>query len=167
LSREEERQTIAGTLSRIAEMTGRKPGRLARRRSRRDLAHARFSGWGGLCVRCRLVNDDQPYFMRVGGKWLVSIPYSYEINDATHFQYRNGTIDEFERMIRRQFDTLCSEGAHSGRVMAICLHPYVIGVPHRIAGLDPALQYIRSHDRVWFATGQEIVGAWLQSGVTF
>ena len=50
-------------------------------------------------------------------------------------------------MIRRQFDTLYAEGAGSGRVMAICLHPYLIGVPHRIAGLDAALAYIRSHDR--------------------
>jgi len=51
--------------------------------------------------------------------------------------------------------------------MAICLHPYLIGVPHRIAGLDAALAYIRSHDRVWFATGEEIVRHWLQSGATF
>jgi len=29
------------------------------------------------------------------------------------------------------------------------------------------LEYIRSHDRVWFATGKEIVRAWLQSGATF
>jgi hypothetical protein len=51
--------------------------------------------------------------------------------------------------------------------MAICLHPYLIGVPHRIGGLDAALQYIRSHDQVWFATGEEIVRHWLQSGTTF
>ena len=62
-------------------------------------------------------------------------------------------------MIRRQFDTLYAEGAQSGRVMAICLHPYLIGVPHRIAGLDEALGYIPAHDGVWFATGEEIVRA--------
>jgi peptidoglycan/xylan/chitin deacetylase (PgdA/CDA1 family) len=76
---------------------------------------------------------------------------------ATHFNDRNGTIDEFENMIRRQFDTLYEEGAQSGRVMAICLHPYLIGVPRRIAGLDRALRYVRSHAGAWFATGEEIV----------
>jgi len=91
----------------------------------------------------------------------------YEINDSPHFNNRNGTIDEFEKMIRRQFDTLYEEGAQSGRVMAICLHPYLIGVPHRIAGLDSVLKYIRSHAGVWFATGEEIVRHWLQSGATF
>src|SRR5207237_5603771 len=109
------------------------------------------------------VNDDQPYLMDmdIGGKPLVSIPYSYEINDSPFLYYRNGTIDEFEKMICRQFDTLYDEGAKSGRVMAICLHPYLIGVPHRIAGLDRALRYIRSHSGVWFATGEEIVRHWL------
>jgi hypothetical protein len=48
--------------------------------------------------------------------------------------------------------------------MAICLQPYLIGVAHRIACLDSALAYIRSHDRVWFATGEEIVRYWLQIG---
>ena len=39
-------------------------------------------------------------------------------------------------MIKRQFDVLYAEGEHSARVMAICLHPFIIGVPHRIGGLD-------------------------------
>lgn len=37
----------------------------------------------------------------------------------------------------------------------------------RIAGLDEAISYIAQHDDVWFATGEEIVRAWLQSGATF
>ena len=47
--------------------------------------------------------------------------------------------------------------------MAICLHPYLIGVPHRIKGLDDAVSYIAAHDGVWFATGG--MSAW-QIGVT-
>lgn len=113
------------------------------------------------------VNDDQPYLMDVGGRRIVSIPYSYEINDSNHIYYRFGSADEFETMIKRQFDVLYQEGAQSGRVMAICLHPFMIGVPHRIGSLDRALQYIRSHDGVWFATGEEIVRHYLQSGATF
>jgi peptidoglycan/xylan/chitin deacetylase (PgdA/CDA1 family) len=102
-----------------------------------------------------------------GGKRLVSIPYSYEINDAPFINTRNGTVEQFVAAIKRQFDTLYAEGAKSGRVMAICLHPYLIGVPHRISGLDEALSYIAAHDGVWFATGEEIVRAWLESGATF
>src|SRR5438045_2596525 len=105
--------------------------------------------------------------MDICGERLVSIPYSYEINESPFIQTRNGTVDQFVAAIKRQFDTLYAEGAQSGRVMAICLHPYLIGVPHRIQGLAEAVDYIAAHDGVWFATGEEIVRAWLDSGATF
>jgi allantoinase len=38
----------------------------------------------------------------------------------------------------------------------MALHPFIIGLPHRMGALDSALGYIRSHDAVWFATGEEI-----------
>jgi hypothetical protein len=46
--------------------------------------------------------------------------------------------------------------------MAIALHPYLMGVPHRIRYLDEALAYIRRHAHVWWATGAEIVDAYRQ-----
>ena len=162
-----ERATIAHTLKRIAEMTGKKPVGWLGAGLAETWHTLDYLVEEGCLYVADWVNDDQPYLMDIGGKRLVSIPYSYEINDAPFIYYRNGSIDEFERAIRRQFDTLYAEGAQSGRVMAICLHPYLIGVPHRIKGLDAALGYIRAHDRVWFATGEEIVRAWLNSGATF
>ena len=64
-------------------------------------------------------------------------------------------------MICRQFDVLYREGAESGRVMAIALHPYLTGVPHRIDAFDAALGYICNHERVWKATGSEIARHYL------
>jgi len=40
--------------------------------------------------------------------------------------------------------------------MAIALHPYLTGVPHRIDAFEAALVYICGHPRVWKATGSEI-----------
>src|SRR5262249_34324918 len=113
------------------------------------------------------INDDQPYRMNVGGRRLCSIPYSGEINDLPQILRAGRSSDEFELMIRRQFDTLYREGAQSGRVMAICLHPFVIGVPHRIGALDAALAYILRHEGVWRATGSEIIEHYLASEATF
>lgn len=59
-------------------------------------------------------------------------------------------------MIVDHFDTVYAEGAESGRVMAIALHPYLYGQPHRIRHLDRALGYIKGHSDVWWATGEEI-----------
>ena len=103
------------------------------------------------------VNDDQPYLMTLdGGKKLVAMPYSHEINDKPVFEKMHRTADEFKEMICRQFDVLYREGAESGRVMAIALHPYLTGVPHRIDAFDAALNYICRHENVWKATGAEI-----------
>ena len=163
---EGDRQLIRSALTRIERTTGRKP--------RGWLGSGLQGTWDtidylaeeGLDYVCDWVNDDQPYLLNAGGRQMVSLPYSTEINDLP--QFRSGkSNEEFESMIRQQFDRLYMEGADSARVMAICIHPFVIGVSHRIWVLESALDYIRSHDDVWFATGEEIVDAWLKSGSTF
>jgi len=113
------------------------------------------------------VNDDQPYTMRVGGKTIVSVPYSYELNDASAIVRSKQTPGEFERMIKDQFDVLYAEAATSGRVMAICLHPFVMGQPHRIGALKRALEHIDRFEGVWKATGAEIAEQYLASGVEY
>ena len=106
---------------------------------------------------CDWVNDDLPYRMNNG---LYSIPYSIELNDMPLFNMPSIGIDEFYRRICETFDVLYEEGARNGRVMAIALHPFLIGAPHRIRTLDRALSYIAAHGGVWFATGSEIIEAY-------
>jgi len=163
---EGDKQLIKDVLNRIEKSTGKRP--------RGWLGSGLQETWNtldylkdeGIEYVCDWTNDDQPYFMTIGDKKLVSLPYSTEINDLP--QFRSGrSNDEFEQMIRSQFDTLYEEGEESARVMAICLHPFVIGVSHRIGVLKSALDYIREHDGVWFATAEEIVDAWLASDATF
>lgn len=106
------------------------------------------------------VNDDQPYRMTLAeGRSLISVPYSTELNDKPVFEQKHWTGEQFGELIRRQFDVLYREGADSGRVMAIALHPYLTGVPHRIDAFDAALAHIRRHQHVWLATGAEIAEA--------
>ena len=87
---------------------------------------------------------------------LVSLPYSVQTNDVPAYFEMKVSVPEFEAMLRRQFDTLYHEGETIPRVMAIALHPYIIGVAHRIGALDAALEYISRHEGVWLATGGEI-----------
>ncbi|MFN6956167.1 MAG: hypothetical protein ACK4PG_15365, partial [Acetobacteraceae bacterium] len=59
------------------------------------------------------------------------------------------------------FDLLWEEAAtQGGRVMAISLHPWVIGQPYRISALEKGLKHILSRRGVWAATGAEILDAW-------
>ena len=102
------------------------------------------------------VNDEQPYPMRVQTGTMLSMPYSVEINDIPVFLEHHQTGETFARMICDQFDVLYEDGAKSGRVMAISLHPFLIGHPHRSKYFADALAHITSRQDVWLATGSEI-----------
>jgi peptidoglycan/xylan/chitin deacetylase (PgdA/CDA1 family) len=107
-------------------------------------------------------NDDQPYVMTPSeGRSILAMPYSQQINDKSAIERRYVSGEGFAQMICDQFDVLYKEGAKSGRVMAISVHPYLIGVPHRIGAFDKALKYISKHKKVWKATGSEIARHYL------
>jgi peptidoglycan/xylan/chitin deacetylase (PgdA/CDA1 family) len=110
----------------------------------------------GVDYVCDWVNDDLPYRMNNG---IYSIPYSIELNDMPLFTNPSISVDDFEKRIRDTFDVLYAEGEKGGRVMGIALHPFLTGAPHRIRYLDRALNYIAKHEKVWLATGSEIIEA--------
>jgi allantoinase len=164
---DQERALIRHVLDRIGKATGKRPvGWLGSglQETWNTLDHLVAEG----CLYVAdWVNDDQPYVMEVGGGKLVSVPYSYELNDMSAIVRSKYPTGEFERMIRDQFEILHAEGEHSGRVMAICLHPFIMGQPHRIAALDRALTYIDRFEGVWKATGEEIAKHYLAAGQVF
>jgi allantoinase len=162
---EDERRVIHGSLARIERMTGKKPAGWLSSGLQETWNTLDYLVEEGVRYVADWVNDDQPYLMDINGKQLVSIPYSFEINDIYSFVEQHRTAEEFGEMMRRQFDVLYREGASSGRVMAIAVHPYIIGKPYRIDAFRSALGYICAHEGVWLATGTEIVEHYLASGV--
>ena len=164
---EDEKRVIHDSLARIEKATGKKPRGWLGSGVQETWNTLDYLADEGLDYVCDWVNDDQPYMIDAAGSPMVSLPYSMEINDRPAFDRYYRSSDEFELMIRRQFDVLYREGAESGRVMSISVHPFIIGVPHRIWALESGLDYIAGHDDVWFATGEEIVDHYLASGVTF
>lgn len=106
-------------------------------------------------------NDDQPVLMDVGGRPIVAMPYGAGVSDLQAFHQMHASPAEFEQMIRDAFDVLYRESADSNRVVGISLHPFIIGLPHRITALERGLDYIRGHDDVWLATGEEITECFL------
>ena len=100
--------------------------------------------------------DDQPVPIKVkGGKKFVYVPYSGQTNDAVAMMM-NREADHFFQMVKAQFDTLYREGAESGRVMCVPLHPHNIGRPNAAKYLDKMLKYILGHEGVWATTADEI-----------
>ncbi|GAA2034169.1 polysaccharide deacetylase family protein [Catenulispora yoronensis] len=101
-------------------------------------------------------NDDQPYPTNVPG--LLSLPYSVELNDIGVFVSKGLTGPDFVRMVKDQVDQLAQDAEDgSGRVLALALHPFVIGQAFRARYLDEALEHVVNHPAVWTATSDEIV----------
>ena len=107
-------------------------------------------------------NDEQPYRMTVPDGELVSIPTLLELDDVYAHWHRRVTIWRWQRMVQDAFDTLHADGAKSGRLLTLSLHPWLIGQPHRIKSLDDALAHICGHSGVWPATGQQIAEWYLR-----
>ena len=159
---EEEPRIIKGALDEIERASGKRPKGWLGSGLQETWRTLDLLAENGVEYVGDWVNDDQPYIMNLeGGRRIVSLPYSYDINDKPAFEHQRLTADEFCEMICRQFDTLYREGGESGRVMAIALHPYLTGVPYRIGALDRALDYICRHEGVWRSTGTEIARAYL------
>lgn len=117
----------------------------------------------GISYFCDLFHDDQPTPLRVRSGRLISLPYTVELNDS-HVLTGAMEGDDYVQAARDMFDTLYEEGAESGRVMCLALHPFVMGRPHRIRHLAAALEYILGHSGVWAATGEEIADWYLAHG---
>jgi peptidoglycan/xylan/chitin deacetylase (PgdA/CDA1 family) len=102
------------------------------------------------------VNDDQPYEIRTRAGSLVSVPYSIELNDIPMMVIQHHESGYWQERCQDQFDRLYAEGGTNPRVMAIAVHPYIHGVPHRIKYFEAVYDYIRRKKGVWLTTGAEI-----------
>jgi peptidoglycan/xylan/chitin deacetylase (PgdA/CDA1 family) len=105
--------------------------------------------------------DDQPFPLTVPG--MMSVPYSIELNDISMFIGKSLSGEAFYQMVVDQFDQLYKDSEKSGRVMSLCLHPFVINQPFRHKYLEKALEYIARRSDVWLTTSDEIAEHYAKS----
>lgn len=101
--------------------------------------------------------DDQPVPLRTRAGTVVAMPYPLEVNDVVITAVQQHGSDEILKRGRDQFDRLYQDGATAPRVMAISIHPYLTGVPHRIKYLEMLYDHILGHEGVVAMTGAEIL----------
>lgn len=111
------------------------------------------------------VIDDQPVGLKTSSDEVVAMPYTVEINDVVMSAIQLQRSDEIFLRGKDQFDQLYKEGATIPRVMAISIHPYLTGAPHRIRYLEALYDHILSHEGVIMATGGEILDFYKQSPI--
>jgi len=163
LEEETERRLIRTVLDKIEHGSGKRPRGWLSPALSETLNTPDLLAEAGVEYVCNWVNDEQPYAMKVKTGSLLSMPYTLELNDISAFINYKLSGEEFGKVIRDQFDVLYEEGAKTGRVMAISLHPFLTGHPHRAKYLEQALKHIAGHDGVWIARGGEIVDCYKAS----
>jgi len=85
------------------------------------------------------------------------VPYTVELNDIPMMMIQHHEAAELFNRTRDQFDRLYEEGAGSARIMAIAVHPYITGVPHRIKHFEAIYDYMRQKPGVLFWRGEDIL----------
>ncbi|MCW2573924.1 MAG: polysaccharide deacetylase family protein [Frankiales bacterium] len=159
---EGERKVIRETLETYRETVGRPAKGWLSSSLRCTLNTVDILAEEGLIFTTDLLNDDQPYLIDTKcGKPIVSIPYTSEVNDFTVFMRQGKDVDGAFAVFKEQFDELYREGATSGRMMNIGLHPHVIGQPFRIRALREFIDYAKTFPNVWWATREEIAEFYL------
>jgi peptidoglycan/xylan/chitin deacetylase (PgdA/CDA1 family) len=110
---------------------------------------------------CDWVVDDQPVVLRTRTKPIVNVPYTQECNDVAMMLIQHHQAVEYYRRAIDQFEQIYADSAHSARIMALVVHPYIMGVPHRLKYYRRALEEIRAHKDVVFWTGEQILDWYL------
>jgi peptidoglycan/xylan/chitin deacetylase (PgdA/CDA1 family) len=160
LSKEEERKLVEDSLGMLRKVSGQKiRGWLSPARSE-SFSTLDLLASAGIDYVCDWVNDDMPYAMRTETRSLHALPLPNDIDDHTILVQNRHSEDAYAQQICDQFDLLYRESeTQGGRILALSLHPWVIGQPYRIGALEQALKHVMGHPGVWPATGSEILDA--------
>jgi allantoinase len=92
----------------------------------------------------------------------VTLPYTMELNDIPMMAVQHHEAEYLTTRTIDQFDRLYVEGEKRAKIMALAIHPYLSGQPHRIKHLEAIYDYARKFDKVLYWTGEEILDWYLK-----
>lgn len=167
LSPDEEREFYRDNIDSLQRHTGRRLKGVLTPAVSNTAETPHLMAEAGLTYHADWVHDDQPVPLLVDGwdegRRLISMPYSYDLNDAPLWDGRPYSGDYLVQSVAAQMDRLLadSERYGTGLVMCVALHPYQIGQPQHIGRLERILDLIAAEDRLWVADGDAIADHYL------
>jgi allantoinase len=117
----------------------------------------------GIRYICDWVIDDEPCTIHTARGDLVTMPYTMELNDIAMMVVQHHDAKEFEVRCLDHFDCLYREGKVRAKVMAIAMHPYISGVPHRFKYVESVFRRIAKQKGVLFWHGARILDWYLKA----
>ncbi|WP_424987072.1 polysaccharide deacetylase family protein [Microbulbifer sp. S227A] len=161
LSETEERALITGARDALATVLGAAPGGWYAPAGALSRNTSRLVAEAGFAYTCDWVSDELPVPMTGDAQGMHAMPLGFELSDQRLIEeYKRPAWDYAEQVIDA-FEYLHDEaGRAGGRLLALPLHPRLIGAPHRISSLEQVLDHIQSRGDTWCATGQQILDHW-------
>jgi hypothetical protein len=102
------------------------------------------------------VVDDVPNWMHTQNGPLLSLPYNLEINDSIIYAVEKHSSLEMLERTRHTLALFERESLKHPRVLAIGLHPHLIGVPHRFGSFERMLDLLMASSQVCFVQGHDL-----------
>jgi len=102
------------------------------------------------------VLDDQPVWLKTRGAPILGIPYTQECNDVAMMLIQHHSAAEYRDRALDQFEQIYADAKDSARIMALSVHPYIMGAPHRLKYLRQTFAALRKNNGVKFWTGSQI-----------
>ncbi len=161
---DDQRAAIRKTIETIEEFTGRRPRGWLGPGLTETLETPDILAEEGIEYVADWVLDDQPCELKTRAGTLYTLPYSVELNDIPMMMVQHHKAPELLDRTMDQFERLYSEGAESARIMALAVHPYITGVPHRIGYYETILERLSARPGVLFWTGEEILD-WYKAAI--
>ena len=161
LSEADERRDIARAVASIRASTGERPlGWYCRYgpslHTRRLLVEE-----GGFLYDSDAYNDELPYWVEVGDRAHLVLPYSLGPNDVKYARGSFSTGEDFFTYVKDGFDVLYREGRTHAKMMSVGLHMRLTGHPSRAAGLERLLDYVMRRPDVWICRRIDIARHWM------
>lgn len=161
LSESEEREHIARAVASLQKAVGERPlGWYCRYgpsvNTRRLLVEE-----GGFLYDSDTYNDELPYYVEVGGRVHLVVPYSLTNNDMKYGRGGLSIPADYTAMHVEAFDFLYAEGATAPKMMSVGLHARLVGHPARAAGLARFLDHVARHRDAWVCRRIDIARHWL------
>ena len=161
---EDQRAAIRDTIAAIREFTGKAPRGWESPGLTETYETIDLLAEEGIEYVADWVLDDQPCMIETSSRSVVSIPYSVELNDIPMMLLQHHSSDEWLRRGIDHFERLYAESEKITRVMAVSVHPYITGVPHRIGYLEKLYEHILSRPGVMMWTGEQVLDWYLSAG---
>lgn len=162
LPEQEEREHVARAVEAIEKVTGHAPVGIYGGRTGLN-SRRLFAEQGGFLYESDAYNDDLPYWVDVGGRRLLIIPYMLDNNDFKFCTLPTwGSAEAFFQYNKATFDFLYRESDHSPKMISVGLHCRISGRPGRAEAVARLLDYVQGHKDVWICRRDEIARHWRQ-----